>query len=447
MHLHNSRKLLTTGALLFVLLGLANAQPAAMSLSDCVDYAFNNHPDIKVAQLQARDAEWQLKENKATGLPQLAASVGYQYFLQRPGIPASALGFPGDEKLAFSAFHSLTPSLTYNQLFFSNSYRIALKASEYYRDYVNHQMAVVRQNVRNNVTDAYLPALLISENLGILDKNMANLEKLLAETKAINKAGFAEQLDVDRVELSLSTLRARRDNLVRQREIVVNALKLVMGMPVKQEIEPSDNLQNLLSTYADADLATEPNFMNREEYVQLLKGRELNTLQIDLNSKTWMPSVSGFIQYQPGWQGGFGKSTDVNFHKWFFIPSAIAGVSVNIPIWDGGAAKARRERAMISVQTIDVQKQTLENAITLEVENTRKQFVNARERVESEQKNLDLAQRIYDTTQKKYKAGVGSSFEITQAEQQLYAAQQSLMQAQFDLLTAKTAVRKALGGN
>jgi len=216
---------------------------------------------------------------------------------------------------------------------------------------------------------------------------------------------------------------------------------------VKQEIEPSDNLQNLLSVYADADLATEPNFMNREEYVQLLKGRELNTLQIDLNSKTWMPSVSGFIQYQPGWQGGFGKSTDVNFHKWFFIPSAIAGVSVNIPIWDGGAAKARRERAMISVQTIDVQKQTLENAITLEVENARKQFVNARERMESQQKNHDLAQRIYDTTQKKYKAGVGSSFEITQAEQQLYAAQQSLMQAQFDLLTAKTAVRKALGGN
>ena len=118
-----------------------------------------------------------------------------------------------------------------------------------------------------------------------------------------------------------------------------------------------------------------------------------------------------------------------------------------MPIWDGGAAKARRERAIIGVQTIDAQKQTLENVITFEVDNARKQFLSARERVQNQQKNLDLAQRIYDTTQKKYKAGVGSSFEISQAEQQLYTAQQSLMQAQYDLLNARVAVKKALGVN
>lgn len=113
--------------------------------------------------------------------------------------------------------------------------------------------------------------------------------------------------------------------------------------------------------------------------------------------------------------------------------------------WDGGAAKARRERAVVGVQTIDAQKQILENAITLEVENARKQYLNASERVKSRQKNLDLAQRIYNTTQTKYQAGVGSSFELVTAEQQLYAEQQSLMQAQYDLLTARVAIKKALG--
>lgn len=448
MHPFHSLKLLPAVAMLFIG-GIADAQPTGMSLSDCVSYAYDHQTSIQVAQLQVRDAEWQLKENTATGLPQFSAGVSYQYFLQRPGIPASALGFPGggDAKVAFSAFHSLTPTLSYNQLFFSNSYRIALKASKYYRDYVNQQLAVTRQTVRISVTDAYMPALLISDNIGILDKNIANLEKLFSETKAVNKAGFAEQLDVDRIELSLSTLRTQRDNLVRQREIVLNALKLTMGMPVKQEIELSDDLPKLLNEYADADLNAEPNFMNRAEYVQLIKSRELNALQIDLNSKTWMPSISGFIQYQPGWQGGFGDKNSDNFSKWYFIPSAVAGVSVNIPIWDGGVSKARRERAIIGVQTIEMQKKALENAITLEVENARKQFLNARERMQNQQKNLDLAQRIYDTTQKKFKAGVGSSIEINQAEQQLYAAQQLLMQAQHDLLSAKVAVKNAFGAN
>jgi outer membrane protein len=72
------------------------------------------------------------------------------------------------------------------------------------------------------------------------------------------------------------------------------------------------------------------------------------------------------------------------------------------------------------------------------------QYQNAQDRIKSQQKNLDLAQRIYDTTQKKYKAGIGSSFEIVSAEQSLYTAQQALMQAQFDLLSAYTAAKKAM---
>ncbi len=431
---------LFTLLLLGGLLSPSQAQQA-MSLDDCIQYALANAPDIKVAQLQVLDADWRIKENTSTALPQFSGSLAYQYFIQRPGIPANALGFgSSDEKIAFSAIHSLTPTLSYNQLFFSNSYRVAKKAAQYYRNYVEQQLNVTKRAIHNQVVDAYLPALLISDNLATLDKNIANLDKMLSETRAINQAGFAEQLDVDRLDLSLSTLRSERGNLVRQREIVVNALKFSMGMPVGQDITLTDDVQKLMTLHTDADFTSELNLMNRPEYIQLLKGRELSALEVELNSKTWMPSISGFIQYQPGYQGGFGDDT-----KWFFIPSAVAGVSVNVPIWDGGGAKARRERAFINLQTLDAQKQTLENGIALEVENARKQYTNAQERVANQQKNLDLAQRIYDTTQTKYKAGVGSSFEVTQAEQGLYTAQQNLMQARYDLLSARISIKKALG--
>lgn len=422
--------------------GTAGGQ-TPLRMADCIQYAYDHHPNMRLAQLQIADADWQIKENKAIGYPQLSASIGYQYFLQRPGIPASALGFPGagDEKVAFNAYHSLTPAISWNQLLFSNSYLIGLKAARYYRDLVQGQVAVTRQNLRNGVIDTYLPALLISENLRILEKNIGNLEKLLAETKATTQAGFAEQLDVDRLELALSNLRTERENIARQQEVVVNALKFSMGMPVKDTLTLSDDLAKLLGEYAGADLSTELNFNNRPEYVQLLKGRDLNAIQVDLASKPWMPTVAAFLQYQPGFQGGFGNDT-----KWYFIPAAVVGVSLNIPIWDGGAAKAKRERAIIGVQTVDAQKQILENALTLDIENARKQYRNADERVKSQQKNLDLAQRIYNTTQTKYKAGVGSSFELVSAEQQLYSAQQSMMQAQYDLLAARVAIKKALGG-
>lgn len=442
MHRILLKSLLIAGIGLSTGTTLLTAQ-ASMRLTECVQYALDNNPQVKIAKLQITDADWQIKENTATGLPQLSGGISYQYFIQRPGIPASALGFPGagDEKVYFNAYHSLAPSISLSQLVFSNTYLTALKAARYYREYVQQQLSATQKTVRDQVTDAYLPALLLAENVQILDKNIANLETLLRETKATFDAGFAEQLDVDRLQLSLASLRTERDNLVRQRDIVLNALKMAMGMPIKQEIALADDLKKLLADYADANAATaEVNYMNRPEYTTLLKGRELSMLQTDLYRKPWMPTVALFAQYQPGWQGAFGDDT-----KWFFIPSAIAGVSVTVPIWDGGGTKAKRERAVIAVQTVDAQKEMLENAISLEVENARKQFFNATERTKSQQQNLDLAQRVYNTTQTKYKAGVGSSFELVTAEQQLYAAQQALMQAQYDLLTAKVALRKALG--
>lgn len=450
MNLHYLKHFLLVA--MIIVAGSASAQ-TPMSLSDCILIAYYNNPNIRIAQLQIADADWQIKENKASGLPQLSASASYQYFIQRPGIPASIFGGfgppdtsmagPGvdpDSKIAFAAKHNLSGALQYNQLLFSNSYLIALRAAKYYREYTNIQLTVAKQTVRNQVTDAYLPALLLTENLALVDKNIANLERLLNETQAINKAGFAEQLDVDRLELSLSTLRGERGNLARQQEMVVNALKMTMGMPVTEPLALSDNLDKLLGEYADADMTSAPNFMARPEYLQLLKGRELSALQVDLNSKPWMPTVAGFVQYSPGFQGGFTGND-----RWFWIPSAITGLSVTIPIWDGGGAKARRERANIGLQTLDAQKAMLENALLLELENARKQYLNAQERVKNQQKNLDLAQRIYTTTQTKYKAGVGSSFEMITAEQGLYGAQQSLTQARFDQLAARVAIKRALG--
>lgn len=473
-----AQKLALLVALLMLGSGVQAQGSQAMSLDDCIRYALENHPDIKAAQLQIKDADWRVKENLSTGLPQVSAGATYSGFIQRGGLPSSALGFGSsgpvdlspiltsfssgqvselntvfggifasdpDSKIFFNPVHSVSGNISVNQLIFNNSYLIGLRAAKYYRQYVEHQLAVTRQTVRNQVTDAYLPALLISDNLTILDKNIGNLEKLMNDTKAINQAGFAEQLDVDRLELSISTLRSERGNLARQQEIVINALKFNMGMPIAEAITLSDNTGALLASSETVDMESPVNFMSRPEYLLLLKGRELNNLQVDLYRKPWMPTVAGFMQWQPSYQGGFGASDSEGFDKWFYISSAVAGLSVSIPIYDGGGSKAKRERAVISAQTVDIQKGMLENALALELDAARKQYLNAQERVASQEKNVTLAQKIYDTTQTKYRAGVGSSFEITQAESGLYSAQQGLLQAQYDLLTAKIAIRKALG--
>ncbi len=79
----------------------ATAQ-SGLSLEDCVQYALKNNPNIKTAQLQITDADWRIKENFATGLPQVSAGVTYTGFLQRAGVPASALGFGNRDEKSYS---------------------------------------------------------------------------------------------------------------------------------------------------------------------------------------------------------------------------------------------------------------------------------------------------------------------------------------------------------
>jgi outer membrane protein TolC len=415
----------------------ARAQKA-MSLSECIQYAYNNHPEMRLAQLQIQDAEWQLKENTATGLPQLSAGIDFQHFLKVPALPAEALGFqaPPGTRLAFQLKNSIGGNVQYSQLLFSNSYLLAIKASRYYREYVQIQLEAARHKTRNEVIDAYLPALLLTENLSLMDKNIGNLEKMLSDTREIFKAGFAEQLDVDRLELALNSLKSERDNLQRQQAIVVDALKFTIGFPVQEEMTPSDQLEQLMETYADADLTSELNPSARPEYLQILKARQLGSIQTSLYQKTWLPTVAGFISASGAYQGN---------DKLFWVPTAVTGVSVSVPLWDGGGTKAKRERAMIEERQIEIQKDMLENAFSLELSSARKQYMNALERIENKERNLQLADRVYTTTRKKYDAGIGSSFELVTAEQQVFEAQQGLLQAQYDLLNTRISIKKALG--
>lgn len=421
--------------------GQAQAQKP-LSLEDCVNYALSNNPQIRIAQLQIADADWRVKENLYSGFPQLSAGADYSYFLQKPVflVPDFTGQTQERQKVAFVLANNFNFNVSYQQLLFNSSYLIGLRAARYYREFVEEQAAATRQTLRNQVTEAYLPALLISENLRILDKNIANLERLLNETRAIIKAGFAEQLDADRLELSLATLQSERVNLQRQREVTLDALRFAMGYPPSQTIEVEDRLEPLLTAYAAIDIEAPLDFQSRGDYRVALTGRKLNLSQEDIYRKAWMPTLAGFVQYQGGWQGEplWGANS-------FYIPQAVAGIRLSIPVWDGGQTRAKKERAILATLQTDQQIKLLEGAITLETEAARKLYRNAAERRLNQQKNLDLAQRIYETTQTKYKAGAGASFELIQAEQQVYAAQQALLQAEYDLIQAVAAFRKATG--
>ncbi len=411
----------------------------SMSLSDCIDYALANHSEIRIAEYSMKDAEWQIKENRAVAYPQIGLGLHANRFIQQPSIPAEALGFgePG-QKLTFALKNDIGASVTLNQLLFDNKYLATIKAAKMYKDYAAIQFEGVVEKLRNRVTDAYIPALVVAEGVRILDKNIESQQKLVFETKANYQAGFVEQLDVDRLEYALSTFQTDRESLLRQRDKLTDVLKFTINMPNEEEITLIDDVDKLLVIYGDIDIEEKLNYMNRPDYVATLKATELNDIQTDAFRKDWWPVLSFFGSYDPGFQGN---------DELFWIPSAIVGVQLNMPIYDGGYYKAKEERSVIQSLKVAEQRKMLTMSYDLQIETARKDYYSTKQKMEDREQSLNLAERIFETSETKFRQGVGSSFEVTQAQAGLYRSQADLVNARFDYLKSLVAFKQALGKN
>jgi outer membrane protein len=244
---------------------------------------------------------------------------------------------------------------------------------------------------------------------------------------------------VDRLELSLANLKTEINNIDRQKDLIYNVLKFSMNFPADQQIAVSDDINRLLIDVEPRDLNGKVNYSTRAEYRVVQQSQILQDLNVSYIKSTYYPNLVTFAQYQQTGQSG------KIFQDNLWTDLGVVGLSVNVPLYSGGAKKAKLQRAKLDLEKSNNQMRSLERAIWMEVGNARVAYKNAVQRVTDQQKNLDLAQKIYNTTQIKYKEGVGSSLEITQAEQALFQSQQNVIQAKYELLLSKVDLDKALG--
>lgn len=417
------------------------SQSAEMSMDQLIDYALANSPEMLDAQLKVQDAEAQILQSKSTGLPQVSGSGTYQRYFEVPVVPLPA-EFTGGEpqEVSFVLKNNFTAGVNLDAMIFDAAYFVALKAARAARTYAQLELVDRQRQVRQQVRDVYLPVLLLQSNLAQLDKNLTNLEDLYQETQQIYEAGFAEQLDVDRLALSLANLRTERDALDRQYENALRALKFTINYPAEQELTISDDMEAMLADDNPEMLTTTVNYTRRPEINLLDQAIALSDYNIENFKTGYLPSLRGFAGYQYQYQGD-------DFNSGFWAPTGFVGITLNVPIYDGGFKRSQIDRATITRQQVQIQRSTVQRLVDLEVENARATYLSAQERFKEREDNLALAQRIYDTTQVKYREGVGSSLEVNQAEQALYTSQTNRLQAIYDVLQAKVALEEALGEN
>jgi len=449
---------------LFITFSFAQETPVSsqysFTLDEAITFALENNYQSINARRDVAKALKQKWETTASGLPQINAAVDYQNQLKQPVslLPRAAFdnrestistveeffdltanGSPdpleGFIPVVFGTKQQLTASATLSQLLFDGSYLVALEASKSFLQFSNDSEEKIQLIVRESVINAYGSVLVAHESVKILKNNKAALEENYEERKKIFENGLAEEEDVEQLQITLLQITNQVNNAERLAKIALQMFNLTIGTDVNTNTTLSDDLDNLMLKNVDQSIGLKP-FMieNNINYRLGYLLTEQRRLELKLEQSKGLPSLSAFVNY--GTQGNSDSFTFLDSEqRWF--QSSILGVSLNIPIFSSLGRSAKTQRARIAFEQANTTFTEIEQQVQLQYNSTLSDYQLSLETYETSKQNLSLAERIENKNQIKYTEGLASSFELRQAQLQLYSVQQEVLQAMLTIINNK----------
>ncbi len=431
---------------IFILSVKAQEIPSSFTLDEAIAYALENNYSAINANRDIVDAQKQKWETIADGLPQISGSVNYQNQLKQQVTQIPAEFFGGDpgtfQEVVFGQPQSVSATATLRQQIFDGSYIVGVQATQAFLRYSRNNKDKSDQDVKQDVTEAYGNVLLAQESVLIFEKNKETLEKNLYETEKIFENGLGDEESVDQLKITLSSIENQLKNAKRLEDITLQMLNVVMGLPLDHPTEPIENLDKLTQQRIDLNLLeTSFNIENNVDYRIVQNLNEQRYYELKLAKSRALPTLNAFVNY-----GGLSFSDSFNFlsqgQDWFGFSTF--GVDLQIPIFSSLKRSAGTQRAKIAYDKAKTQLTEAEAMIKLQHESTKSDYILAIEQYETAKENLDLAERIENKNQIKYSEGIATSFELRQAQTQLYATQQEYLQSMVDVINKKTELENVL---
>ncbi|WP_298493347.1 TolC family protein [uncultured Algibacter sp.] len=428
----------------FVMFSQENNQ--SFTLQEAIDYALEHNRTAKNAALDIEAAKKQKWETTATGLPQISAEVGYQNYLKQQIslIPAEFFGGNAGEfsEVIFGTKQSMTATATLTQKVFDGSYIVGLQSAKVFLEISKNAKVKTDLEIRKAVIEAYGNVLLAEESAAILEKNVTTLEKNLFEINKIYENGLEEEESVEQLKITLSGVQSNLKNINRLKDLAYQMLNITLGLDINNPTILADNLLELTSQNMDLGLLkTNVDIENTIDFKIAKNDKTSKELLLKLEKSKALPTLNTFIN---GGYSAFGN--DFNFtnkdQKWF--GSSLLGVNLNIPIFSSLGRSAATQRAKINLEKAKDDLIETEQKIQLQIASARSDYQYAIEDYDNKKQNLNLAERIEKKNQTKFFEGIASSFDLRQAQTQLYTAQQEFLQAMLDVINKKAVLETVL---
>ncbi len=429
---------------IFSFLNTINSQEKALQLSmqEAIDYAIKTNYDNKIALKDIKIAKEVKRETTTIGLPHINGTVDYQKWLRQQVQLADFDDDGVDEQLIFGKKQSIVAGVTVTQLIFDGTYLVGLQSARAYLKISEQAKEKTELATREAVINAYGNVLIAENALEILENNKKILTKNLNDTQKIFDNGLTEEENVEQLQITLGTLENNIRNTGRLKDIAYQMLNISLGNSIARKLELSDTLESLTIQNTDLELLSKTFDINKHiDYKIANNDREANRLLLKLEKARQLPALSGFINYQ---YSSFSNEFTFlnNTQKWF--GASLLGIRLNVPLFGSFRARSRIKQARITLESSDIRLKEIKQKLNLQAQTAKSEYQLSIENYETAKKNLKLAERIEKKQQMKFFEGISTSFDLSQAQNQLYTQQNNYVESMLNVITKKAQLETAL---
>jgi len=440
-------------------------QRMPLTLQQCMDYAVKNNYTIKNAQLDVMIQRAEVAQTLSAAYPHINARAEFDDYVvpQRTYFPTGIFGSiftplltanpglaspavnpdaPAYTAIQISPQYSGTASASLTQPLFDGGVLVALQARDAVILSAQQAGAVTEEGVRYNVLKAYNSLVIAYRQYDIIKESLKYARNIEHDVTVTKENGLAEKIDVERTSVQVNNLAT---DSIRIGNVLVTSeqlLKYQMGMDINTPI-----------------MLTDTNIANRQDHVLKLVNEEkdysripeynLYQTQLTLNQfNVKRYQYAGYPTLNLVANGGFNSASE-NFSDFGvsnnYLGYALVGLQLNMPIFNGFLRKNQVREAKLNVQKSQNNIEYIKQTIDFQAASSKTSLKNSVLQVQSQRRNMELANDVLDLAQRKYKAGVGSNLEVTQAETDKLMAQTNYFNALLDLINAEADLEKALG--
>lgn len=396
----------------------------SLSLEDARTYALRYNRTLKNAGLSIQQAQSAMWQSISQGLPQIQVSGTYSNSLGEAGnFTLMGTNFP----VKFGNTGSVTMQV--NQMIFNGSYWVGLQLAKLNRQIAETSKRKSEQDVIQQVSASYNSILVSERTTELLKQNRTNLKDIHIRTQAMVNAGAGTQTDADQIEVQLSSIENMISSNERQTELAYNMLRIQLGVTANTSIVLKDSLPSLVNTDKALPLLGEKLNLDQNPSMQLSqKQLEVSREQIKLQKASWLPTISGYYSYT---------------YKYIIplmniSPANLLGIQASWPLFSSGGTLSKIKQAKLQVQVNENSLASLRDQLLVQEQQDRFNLTNALEKLATQTKSLEVANRVFADISRKHDHGMASSLDITTASNNVLQVQTNYVTALYDVLTAKT---------